>query len=290
MPINSNRLNAFYQVAIQRNFHKAAESIHITQSALSQRILKLEEDLGVTLVIRASNGIALTEAGEQLFTHAQDILSMEEDTLNKISSRAGSSYSGILRIASYSSILQSAMIPALAPLIEQSPEIHVEFASREMRVMPTLLKSGEVDFITLDHQIQGYNLESIELGSEELVHVRHKEGSADQVFLDHDVNDMTTLNFLNQQAYTGPEIKRSYYDDIYGILTGLRHNLGQAVISRHLFPADKNIICIPHKKKIRTPVILYYNKNRYLTHLQKAVIECLKTDLHLHLENFNTSK
>lgn len=286
MKLNSNRLQAFYQVAVDRNFHKAAQSVCITQSALSQRILKLEEEMGVTLIIRANDGIALTDAGEQLFSYTQNLIGMEEETLAGILGEEGDKLSGILRIASYSSILQSAIIPALAPLIRQSPDIHVEFSSREMSAMPAMLKSGEVDFITLDHVIEGFNLEGVQIGVEYLVHIQNvKTPFPDQVFLDHDVYDTTTLNFLAGQSFEGPEIKRCYFDDIYGILTGVKHGLGQAVISRHLVPDDDDIICINHKRQITTPVVLYYNKNRYLTRLQNAVILALKKNFESFLEN-----
>lgn len=285
MRLNSNRLQAFYQVAIDRNFHKAARSIHITQSALSQRILKLEEEMGVTLIIRANDGIALTFAGEQLFAYAQTLIGLEEETLANIAGDEGDNLSGTLRIASYSSILQSGIIPALAPLIRQSPDIHVEFSSREMSVMLAMLKTGEVDFITLDHVVEGSNLEGIQIGVEYLIHVQNIDTPfPDQVFLDHDVYDKTTLDFLRCQQLDGPEIKRCYYDDIYGILTGVRHGLGQAVISRHLVPDDDNIRCINHSRQVTTPVVLYYNKNRYLTRLQKAVVLALKENFKGFLE------
>ena len=285
MKLNNQQLQAFYQVAINRNFHLAAAKIHITQSALSQRIMKLEAQLGTTLIIRANDGIALTYAGEQLFRHTQNLLSMEEETLASISGQDETQLSGSLRIASYSSILQSAIIPAVAPILRQSTDIHVEFSSREMAAMPAMLKSGEVDFITLDHFIEGFDLESIQIGLEYLIHVQNIEHySPGQVFLDHDIYDITTINFLKRQKVEKTDINRCFYDDIYGILTGLKEGLGQAVISRHLVPDDDNIRCVPYPRSVTTPVVLYYNKNRYLTRLQKAVIKTLKDQVPIYLE------
>ena len=64
MKLNTDRLNAFYQVALDKSFCKAADTLCITQSALSQRVLKIEQEVGSKLLIRGNDGIGLTEQGK----------------------------------------------------------------------------------------------------------------------------------------------------------------------------------------------------------------------------------
>lgn len=54
----------FYQVAKLRSISKVAKQIHISQSALSQQIQKLEDSLGFTLLERSNKGVVLTDMGE----------------------------------------------------------------------------------------------------------------------------------------------------------------------------------------------------------------------------------
>ena len=61
MKLNSSQLEAFSTIAKTLNFTRAAEQLHVTQSALSQRIAKLEGDLEATLFVRDRNALRLTD-------------------------------------------------------------------------------------------------------------------------------------------------------------------------------------------------------------------------------------
>lgn len=275
--LNNERLRAFYQVAVDKNFHKAAENICITQSAFSQRILKLEQEVGATLVIRGSEGIKLTEAGLNLFAYVRDLKNREEETLALITGHAAGVASGSLRIAAYSSVLQSVIMPALSQLIHDSPDLHVEFFSRELGNLPDMLKSGEVDFIVLDYYMDALNVKNILIGAEHLVHIKNIGRSEDdQVFLDHDVDDMTTYNFFREQDRKNVELRRCYYDDIYGIIKGVELGLGQAVVSRHLIADADDIQIVTHPVSVTNPVVLYHQENRYLTSFHREVVRSLQ--------------
>ncbi len=67
-------LKTFLEVNKTRHFGKASENLYLTQAAISARIKLLEENLGVTLFIRARNNIQLTREGERLVPHAEAML------------------------------------------------------------------------------------------------------------------------------------------------------------------------------------------------------------------------
>lgn len=277
MKLNTDRLNAFFQVALERNFHQAADTLCITQSALSQRILKLEQEIKTKLLVRGSDGISLTEAGSILFEYIRDLQLKEHDVLNAMTGRS-SAASGIIRIASFSSVLRSVVMPALGSLIKSNPDIFVEFFSRELRELPGLLESGEVDFIISDDSAHASNLVSIALGVERLIHIRCKGKVPTQppTFLDHDVEDMTTYNFFKAQGMHDLDIQRNFFDDVYGLLDGVKLGFGEAVISAHILNTpDEHFEIIPHPVACTSPVILSYQANRYLGALQKDVIQQL---------------
>jgi DNA-binding transcriptional LysR family regulator len=64
----------FVAVAADRNFSRAAQRIHVVQSALSASVAKLEKELGVELFDRSKRQIALTAAGEDFLTHAREVI------------------------------------------------------------------------------------------------------------------------------------------------------------------------------------------------------------------------
>lgn len=68
------QLKSFLTIADEKNLTRAAETLHLSQSALSSQIKLLEEELGVPLFSRTSRGMAITDQGRILMTHAQDVL------------------------------------------------------------------------------------------------------------------------------------------------------------------------------------------------------------------------
>src|SRR5918996_5182267 len=68
------QLRAFVQVANAGTFTRAAEELHLAQSAVSQAVGRLEAELGFELLRRTSRGVELTEAGEAVFERAREIV------------------------------------------------------------------------------------------------------------------------------------------------------------------------------------------------------------------------
>uniref|UniRef100_UPI003138442A LysR family transcriptional regulator n=1 Tax=Variovorax sp. YR752 TaxID=1884383 RepID=UPI003138442A len=80
MQIDSRQLAAFAAVLREGSFDAAARTLHVTPSAISQRIKALEERLGRVLIRRGSPCVA-TEAGESLQRHAQQLQLLEAQAL-----------------------------------------------------------------------------------------------------------------------------------------------------------------------------------------------------------------
>ena len=80
MPLDSAQLNAFATVIDEGSFERAAVALHVTRSAVSQRVKLLEEAVGQVLVRRATPCTA-TEAGQALYRHAREVALSEADAL-----------------------------------------------------------------------------------------------------------------------------------------------------------------------------------------------------------------
>lgn len=79
--VDFNRLRIFYYVCKQQSIRKAAEALHITRSAVSQHIKKLEEELKVQLFDRSTRTLILTQAAERLVPLIENFVLQLEATL-----------------------------------------------------------------------------------------------------------------------------------------------------------------------------------------------------------------
>lgn len=118
-------LVAFLAVAAQRSFTRAAAQLGISQPALSAKITALEARLGVRLLTRSTRSVATTDAGERLFKsigpHFDGIAAGLAELSDLRDKPAGS-----LRITSVEHASQTILLPALAALLPEYPDINVE--------------------------------------------------------------------------------------------------------------------------------------------------------------------
>ena len=275
MGLSSLYLDAFFAAARSLNFSLAAKELHITQSALSQRIKGLEEELDLTLFVRLPRGVQLTEAGARLLRYCQARFSMEQELLEHLTGKTTKDgLGGVVRIGGYSSLVRSILMPALTPLLRANRKVQVHFQNAEIRQLPDLLLTGNVDFIVTDSPVHRADLETVELGQEECVMTRSANLDIDEdVYLDHDPDDPTTAKFFSLQSGAVPEYRRNFMDEIYAIIDAVALGLGQAVVSRHLIARDPRIQVSPGFRSMFVPVLLHYHKQPFYTALQRAAIK-----------------
>lgn len=283
MELPSHELQAFRMVAQTLNFSLAAERIHITQPALTQRIQSLEKGLGLTLFVRDRKGIKLTEAGLRLLRYCQVKDHLESELLAELVKAPGGKLGGHLRIAGYSSVLNSVVMPSLAALLRDNPSVQFEFGMYDMRSLPSVLERGEADFVLIDHVLQRNNIETVELGQESYVLIQSSEFPITDLYLDFDPDDRLSEAFLEQQGQKGLEIRRCYVDNIEGILQGVALGLGQGVVPRHLLRKDLAVRIVKNAKPLNIPVVLHYFRQSYYSNLQRTTIETLKRNTTTYL-------
>jgi DNA-binding transcriptional LysR family regulator len=282
MNIDSDKAQAFFQLAIDESFSKASKSLGISQPALSQKIAKLEDELEVTLAIRSPKKIVITEAGLELIRYYKTKSELDESLLNSISYSTLSK--GHFKIGSFSSITRSVLLKILKDFSSHPTEdIQFSIISKEMYELQDLLLTGKVDFLLTTKEIKRESVINKIIGEEETVHIKPKKNKNKNLpFLDHDEQDTTTFSFLKEQSKSF-NIKRNYLGDIYAIIDGVENGLGQAVVSKHLISQNKKIEIIPHKKKVKTPVYLAYFDKVYYTPLHKNIIQVIESKVSSYL-------
>jgi DNA-binding transcriptional LysR family regulator len=98
MKIDTLGMQAFKAIADEGSFHQAAESLHLTQTALTRRLQNLEANLGVKLVERTTRSVALTATGRDFLPHCGRLLSELQTTLVELR-ESGKAQRGDISIA-----------------------------------------------------------------------------------------------------------------------------------------------------------------------------------------------
>jgi len=123
---NLNDLLSFVTVAREGSFTRAAAVLGISQSALSQAISGLEKRLQIRLLTRTTRSVSPTAAGEQLLQaigHRFDEIEEELDVLTELRDKPA----GTVRITCGDHVLRTTLLPRVAPLLREYPDINVEF-------------------------------------------------------------------------------------------------------------------------------------------------------------------
>jgi DNA-binding transcriptional LysR family regulator len=116
-------LAAFEAAARHQNFAHAAEELHLTASAVSHHVRKLEARLGVALFQRQARGVSLTAHGRQLADSASSAMSDMEGVLGSLRSREGE-YER-LHISTLHSLTYTWLMPRLARFLVERPAVRL---------------------------------------------------------------------------------------------------------------------------------------------------------------------
>lgn len=138
------QMRAFVALAKTGNFTLAAQSMHVTQSALSGLIKELEQTLGARVVDRNTRKIALTEIGRELFPLFSQMLDDLDGALTNIAEYTRLK-KGVVRIAAPQLMACTVAPSAIAAYRAAHPDVQVRLADCEVEGVIARVLSGEVD-------------------------------------------------------------------------------------------------------------------------------------------------
>ena len=118
-------METFVRVIEAGSFSAAAEQMRLGQPAVSKAIRRLEQRLGVRLVLRSTRGLSPTEAGQSYYEEARAVLERAEQA-ELVVSTAGKSLAGRLRISAPLTFARLHIVPKLDCLLNAHPALDVE--------------------------------------------------------------------------------------------------------------------------------------------------------------------
>jgi LysR family carnitine catabolism transcriptional activator len=138
-------IRAFLKIAETRNFTRAANDLHVSQSALTVQVQQLEESLGVRLFDRNKHGVILTAAGKDVFGPLQRLFH-DARTIVEHARDLSSASTGFVSIAALPTVCAGPLPELVRSFLEDFPGIRVQISDViAERVREAVLKR-EVDF------------------------------------------------------------------------------------------------------------------------------------------------
>lgn len=159
--ISLRQLRYFTSLARYRHFGRAAEDCSVSQPALSMQVRELEREIGVELVERRTNDIALTDTGLEVAERAEKILAATRDLIDFARHRnvlSGSLTLGIIpTLAPY-------VLPRVLPRLQAKyPRLRLELRETQTKMLLQELARGALDCVMLALPAEGADVETLKL-------------------------------------------------------------------------------------------------------------------------------
>ncbi len=142
--LNLERLRVLHAVSTAGSVVGAAGVLHVTTSAVSQQLARLEREVGQRLVERQGRGIRLTEAGTLLARDAGDLLAQVERVEATLAERSGT-VAGAVTVAAFATAARGLLPGALRDLRARHPDLSVSTVEREPHEAIPALSRGDLD-------------------------------------------------------------------------------------------------------------------------------------------------
>jgi DNA-binding transcriptional LysR family regulator len=163
------QLQAFLEVARLGNVTRAADSLFLTQPALSARLKRLEQEVGATLLLRDYKGARLTEAGRAFLPYAERAVSVMMEAHDVVTdAREGTA--GELALATTQTLNTSVLPPVINRFVRANPSVRLSVRTAPSEQIMEMVLSGAVH-LGLSRSLQDPQVESVPLYNEEYIFV-----------------------------------------------------------------------------------------------------------------------
>ncbi|WP_425251627.1 LysR family transcriptional regulator [Janthinobacterium sp. NFX145] len=144
MRLSVDALRVFRTVAQTGNMSQAATLLHLSQSAVSWKIKRLEQQLGCLLLLRGGKTLDLTDQGALLLQHAARIVDAHDEAVACFSPSA---MRGQLRIGVAEQVSLPEVCRVIALFAHQHPQVEVQLVIAQSQLLRQLCAGGELDII-----------------------------------------------------------------------------------------------------------------------------------------------
>ena len=142
------QLRYFVSIVDYGSLGKAAEKLFVAQPSLSQQMARLEEDLGVPLLLRSNHGVTPTPAGDALYRHARLVLRQMEQLKQEVTNGGGVE-SGSVAVGLPTTMASVLAVPLFERVQDMYPGIRLQLFESMSGYLNELLANGRLDLAIL---------------------------------------------------------------------------------------------------------------------------------------------
>lgn len=249
-----NRLRIFFHVHRCRSISAAASALHVTQSAVSQSIAKLEEEMGAQLFVRRHRAIVPTAAAEALFSVVEPFVASLTGGIEQIR-RAQHELVGTLRIGAPAEFGAHRVPGALASFSRAHPAVSFDLQLGHPSALVPMLEEGRLDLAFVDvfdarrpaaPRMSG--LHAIEVMDEELVLVAAAQHEREHLQGQRTLKRLSAARFVDYHP-TAPAVRgwfRHHFgsvparldvalsvESVQAVISAVTHGMGLGLVPAH---------------------------------------------------------
>lgn len=306
-----HQLRIFIEVARQKNFSKAADTIYLTQPTVSSHIKALEEEIGVLLFDRTQRELQLTSAGKTLFQYAQQLISIKEEAFSAVQEEYHT-IKGHLELAA-SSVPGAYILPRLMKdFSTKYPEVTFAVTLRDSKQIHENIRDYTYNLGFVGEAVKSNDLEEIKLLQDDLVLVTapgiilpgekastkemntpqlyeidlhsstNSESFLELPFILRETGSATRQVFENalQKFYGDKKVNinvLAYLESQEAIKEAVKNGLGVTVISLHAIRSEVEAATLKAYRipalQIKRDFYLIYHKNRVFSPLYNSFLK-----------------
>ncbi len=162
------RLQVFHTVARLLSFTKAAETLHMTQPAVTFQVRQLEEYFDTRLFDRTHNRISLTEAGALVYSYAIRIFELYDEMVNSVHEMTGE-VGGALTIGASTTIAEYMLPALLGDFKAKYPEVNIHLKVSNTDGIVSMVENNIIDLGVVEAPVGNKNLVVEGCGPDQLV-------------------------------------------------------------------------------------------------------------------------
>lgn len=285
-----NRYEVFLKVIEKGSFTKAAEDFGYTQSAVSQMIHSIEEELATTLIFRSRKGISLTQDGDEFLPYISNLCNSYRELLEKKKEMQGLE-SGLIRIGTFSSVSCHWLPGLIKDFKKIYPSVHFHLQQGEYTSIVKYIKEGSVDFGFVNPAAVT-DLHTIPLKEDEMLGVfpvHHILASNEDITLEElshepfillDEGELSEPLEIFKQNGLHPNVQYRAHDD-YTIMSMVENGLGISILPELIMNRVSYQLVT---KKISPPIIrtigIAYKNKKVLPIASRYFIDFIIKEFH----------
>lgn len=240
-------LRVFQAIVAQGGVTRAADHVALSQSAVSHKIRRLEDNLGCTLLSRRSGAPLLTETGTRLLDYANRILALHDEALLALGARP---VTGNIKLGTTEDITSAHLARILGRFSRLCPGVSVRTHISQSLTLQQDLQDGRIDLAIMQVFTRDLRPSDIALFEDDVCWVRSADSTFDLTlqipFLAYDDNCIYK-KWLRAEAQTDTHQFRTALvcSSNAGLIASIEAGLGIALLARHHVTRGMKIIETP---------------------------------------------